>query len=295
MLSHYISFRILKTVSFEAVFLFLRFRESCHIIPDNISEIRLKAHHMKKILAYPLTIIYYLCFGLALAIFHPIQWICFTVFGYQAHKKSVDILNFFLMRCLNVLGTSFRFDNPHTIALDQPCIIVANHQGTYDIPSIIWHMRHLHPKFISKKELGKGIPSISYNLRHGGSVLIDRKDKAQAINAIKDLTNYLNSNHRSVVIFAEGTRSKDGIPMRFATAGLKTLFEAMPTALIVPITIQNSWKLNRWGGFPMDLGVQIQHTVHPTIPVDTLDHEALIRKIEDVVLHDFPEIRERRK
>jgi 1-acyl-sn-glycerol-3-phosphate acyltransferase len=250
---------------------------------------------MKKILAYPLTIIYYLLFGLTLVIFHPIQWISLRVFGYQAHKKSVDILNLFILRCLNVLGTRFCFENPHHIPLDQPCIIVANHQGTYDIPPIIWYLRHLHPKFISKKELGKGIPSISFNLRHGGSVLIDRKDKTQALQAIKGLTEYLNSHHRSVVIIAEGTRSKDGVPIRFATAGLKTLFETMPTALIVPITINNSWKLNRWGGFPMDIGVFVKHKVHAPFFVHSAPVDMLISQVESVILQDFLEIRSRRK
>jgi len=217
------------------------------------------------------------------------------VFGYKAHKVSVDWLNFFIMRCLNLLGTSFSFKNPHQIKLDQPCIIVSNHQGMYDIPPIIWHLRKLHPKFISKKALGKGIPSISYNLRNGGSVLIDRSDKNQAVNAIKKLTEYLKTHNRSVVIFAEGTRSRDGIPMRFATAGLKTLFEAMPDALVVPVTINNTWKLNRWGSFPMDIGVKVTHVVHQPIAVNSLPTAELIHKVEEVVLSSFPEIRERRK
>ena len=46
-------------------------------------------------------------------------------------------------------------------------------------------MRKWHPKFISKKELGKGIPSVSYNLKYGGSALIDRKDPKQALPEIK--------------------------------------------------------------------------------------------------------------
>ena len=250
---------------------------------------------MKKLLAYPLSIIYYLFFGLVLVVFHPIQVVCLKVFGYQAHKKSVDVLNFFLLRCLNILGTRFSFENPHTIKLEQPCIIVSNHQGTYDIPPIIWYLRKLHPKFISKKELGSGIPSISYNLKHGGSVLIDRKDKTQAVQAIKNLTTYLNTHNRSVVIFAEGTRSKDGIPMRFATAGLKTLFEEMPDALVVPITINNSWKLNRWGGFPMDIGVHMKHKIHKPIPVSSKPILELIKEVEGIILADFSEIRERRK
>ena len=47
---------------------------------------------MKNILSYILSVGFYLCFGLALVIFHPIQWISFNLFGYKAHKKSVDVL-----------------------------------------------------------------------------------------------------------------------------------------------------------------------------------------------------------
>lgn len=134
---------------------------------------------MTKLLAYPLSSIYFLCFGLTLLVFHPIQWISFNIFGYGVHKKSVDILNLCLTRCTHILGTRYSFSNPHDIRTDVPSIIVANHQSMSDIPPIIWFMRKYHPKFISKKELGKGIPSVSYNLKYGGSVLIDRKTRSQ--------------------------------------------------------------------------------------------------------------------
>ncbi|HEX8014157.1 MAG TPA: 1-acyl-sn-glycerol-3-phosphate acyltransferase, partial [Flavobacterium sp.] len=29
---------------------------------------------MQKIVSYPISVIYYLCFGLCLVVFHPIQW-----------------------------------------------------------------------------------------------------------------------------------------------------------------------------------------------------------------------------
>ena len=121
---------------------------------------------MLKLLSYPITAVYSLCFLITLLIFHPIQWFCFNVLGYQAHKKSVDALQFCLMRCANILGTQFSFHNPHNIAINQPIIIVANHQSLHDIYPITWYMRKHHPKFISKIELAKGIPSVSYNLRH---------------------------------------------------------------------------------------------------------------------------------
>ncbi|HEA31494.1 MAG TPA: 1-acyl-sn-glycerol-3-phosphate acyltransferase [Leeuwenhoekiella sp.] len=249
----------------------------------------------KKILSYPLSIIFLIAFFGCLVIFHPIQWFCLKFFGYQAHKKSVDYLNFMLMRSLNLLGTTFHFENPYTINRDQPCIIVANHQGPYDIPPIIWYLRKLHPKFISKKELGKGIPSISYNLRHGGSALIDRKDKLKSLKTIKTLTETLNTTHRSVVIFPEGTRSKDGIPQAFSPGGLITLFTAMPDALVIPLTIHNSWKLMRWGSYPIDLGVKVRHIVHEPILVSSMPVRQLVQKVQEVVLADFPEIHRRKR
>ena len=235
---------------------------------------------MQKILAYPLTVIYFLLFGLTLVVFHPIQWFCFNVLGYKAHKVSVDWLQFFIMRCLNVLGTSFTYINPHKIETGQPLIIVTNHQSMYDIPPIMWYLRKHHVKFISKKELGSGIPSVSYNLRHGGSVLIDRKKPTQAVNAIKNFAHYIETTKRAAVIFPEGTRSRNGIPKPFQRKGLLTLFENIPSALVVPITINNSWKMQRYGKFPMGIGNRLSFTVHEPIKVEDHEHNQIIETIE---------------
>lgn len=235
---------------------------------------------MQKILAYPLTVIYFLLFGLTLVVFHPIQWFCFNVLGYKAHKVSVDWLQFFIMRCLNVLGTSFTYTSPHKIETGQPLIIVTNHQSMYDIPPIMWYLRKHHVKFISKKELGSGIPSVSYNLRHGGSVLIDRKKPTQAVNAIKSFAHYIETTKRAAVIFPEGTRSRNGIPKPFQRKGLLTLFENIPSALVVPITINNSWKMQRYGKFPMGIGNRLSFTVHEPIKVEDHEHNQIIETIE---------------
>ena len=239
---------------------------------------------MRKILAYPLTVIYFIFFGITLVVFHPIQWICFNLFGYKAHKFSVDWLQFFLMRCLNILGTRFTFTNPYDIPTDQPLIIVANHQSMYDISPITWYMRKHHPKFISKKELGKGIPSVSYNLRHGGSVLIDRKNPRQALPAIMKFGEYIEKNKYAAVIFPEGTRSKNGIPKPFQTKGLEILIKKAPSAIIVPISINNSWKMLRYGKFPMGIGNHLKFTVHQPLKIATfVDKEELIRTVEQTI------------
>ena len=220
---------------------------------------------MQKILAYPLTVIYFLFFGIALVVFHPIQWICFTLFGYEAHRASVALLNLCLLRCTHILGTTYTFNNPQNLPTGKPYIFVLNHQSMNDIPPIIWFMRKYHPKFVSKIELGKGIPSVSYNLRHGGSVLIDRKDSKQALVQIAKLGQYIEKYNRSAVIFPEGTRSRDGYPKRFQPTGLKILMKNATSAWIVPISINNSWKMLRYGKFPYGLGNRITFDVQKPI------------------------------
>lgn len=239
---------------------------------------------MGKIISYPISIIYYLIFGLILCVFHVIQWICFNVFGYQAHKKSVDYLNFFLVRCTQILGTTYKIENREFAPKGVPVIIVANHQSMYDVPLIIWFLRRLHPKFISKKELGKGIPSVSYNLRHGGSVLIDRKDPQQALPEIKKVAEYIEKYNRSVVIFPEGTRSKTGEPKKFSENGLKTLYQNAPSAYILPVTINNSWKLVKFGTFPMGLGSKLILTLHQPLKVSDYSFEEILKKTEQAVV-----------
>jgi len=216
-------------------------------------------------------------------VFHPIQWLALNVFGYQAHKVSVVWLQFFLMRCLNILGTRFKFDNQFQLPTDRPLIIVSNHQSMYDIPPLIWYFRKHHPKFISKKELGKGIPSVSYNLRHGGSVLIDRKKPVESIDAIEKFAKRIHENNWSAVIFPEGTRSRDGTPKPFKTKGLQALFEHMPQALVVPVTINNSWKTLRYGKFPMGIGAFIKFQVHKPLQVDSIEADSMIKHLEDSI------------
>jgi 1-acyl-sn-glycerol-3-phosphate acyltransferase len=237
----------------------------------------------KKILSYPLTVLHYLFFGFFLLFFHPIQWIAFNLIGYSAHKKVVDYMNLCLVLTLYFLGSRVQFINNQKIPENVPLIMVTNHQSTYDIPPVFWFLRKYHPKFVSKIELGKGIPSVSYNLRHGGSVLIDRKDARQSLTALNKFGNYIETNKRSAVIFPEGTRSRNGKPKKFSENGIKMLVKKSPSSYILPITINNSWKLVKNGAFPLGIGIKVIFEVHKPIKSDSLPFKELIEKIEKVV------------
>lgn len=236
-----------------------------------------------KIISYILSSIFAIVFYLFLIIFHPLQWLGLKIFGYKGHKFVVDYMNWFLTKSLLLLGTSVTVENKQKLPENTTLIFVANHQGMFDIPPIIWAFRKYHPKFVSKIELGKGIPSISFNLRHGGAALIDRKDAKQAISTLASFAKRINKNNWSAVIFPEGTRSRNGQPKSFATNGLKVLAKYNKEGYIVPLTINNSWKVFRYGKFPLGIFSPIKITTHQPIKIDSLPFDELIAQTEKVI------------
>ncbi|PCH76722.1 MAG: 1-acyl-sn-glycerol-3-phosphate acyltransferase [Flavobacteriaceae bacterium] len=238
---------------------------------------------MKTLFSYILTPIYYLFFGLGLLFFHVVQWLGYNLFGYKGHKWAVDRMNRYLMSCLYILGTKITFIHPHSLPKDAPLILVSNHQSMYDISPLAWFLRTLHPKFVAKKELEKGIPSISYNLNHGGSVLIDRRDARQSLTALAKFGKFIKKNNYAAVIFPEGTRSIDGSPKAFSSNGLKMLVKYAPGAYVVPVSINNCWKITQYGKFPLGVGAHISFEIHEAIKVDSMPFKDLFTLTEKIV------------
>ena len=192
-------------------------------------------------------------------------------------------MNYFLLWTLYVLGTKIDVSFKSKIPENVPLIIVSNHQSANEISPISWYFRKYHPKFVSKKELGSKIPSVSFNLRNGGSVLIDRDDPKQALTALAKFGKALEKNNWAGVIFPEGTRSKDGNPKNFSINGLKIITKYAPSAYIVPLTINNSWKLVANGSFPLGLGVHLKLEFHAPIAVNSMEFNDLFQKVEKTI------------
>ena len=93
---------------------------------------------MKKILAYPLNVIYYLFFGFLLTFFELVQIISLKIGGHIAQKKSVEYLNYLLLRCINLLGNFVVFHKGAEFPENVPIIFVSfTCQVSFDIPYYI--------------------------------------------------------------------------------------------------------------------------------------------------------------
>lgn len=238
---------------------------------------------MRKLVGYIFSPIYWIHFGFSLVIFHVIQVICNKIGGYQLRKKSVDILNYFLLYGLIIVGARIRFRGFTSLPQNCPLIIVSNHQSTFDIPPIVVGFKKHHPKFVSKKELGKNIPSISYNLRHGGSALIDRKNGRQSMVEIAKLGKHIEKENYSASIFPEGTRSKDGKVKRFQYPGIAGLLRTAPSSIIVPLVIDGNSKLTKYGYFPLRFGTTLTFTALNPIDPKGKDIKELTAEIEEQI------------
>jgi 1-acyl-sn-glycerol-3-phosphate acyltransferase len=51
----------------------------------------------------------------------------------------------------------------------------------------------------------------------------------------------------------------------------------------VPLTINNSWKVFKYGKFPLGLGTPITITTHQPIKINSLPFEELLEKTETVI------------
>ena len=239
---------------------------------------------MKKILGYILSPIYLIVLGILLAVFHPIQVVCWNVWGCPAQKRAVEIMCYLITKSLIILGSRVKFKGFEKLPADCPLIIVANHQSQYDIPPVVWGFRKHHPKFIAKIQLAKGIPSISYNLRKGGSALIDRKKPSQAIKAIIKLGRKIEANNYSACIFPEGTRSRDGKIKPFKVSGLETLLKTSPSAAIIPFAVNGSYLLQR---FPMGVGEKLTFSVLDPIERENHTAEEIAEMCESAIKNEL--------
>jgi 1-acyl-sn-glycerol-3-phosphate acyltransferase len=121
-------------------------------------------------------------------------------------------------------------------------VFMANHLSTADIWSLFVAMP-FPVRMIAKKQLGS-IPLFGWALRAGRFIFIDRKNPVAARRSIDEAARRIASG-QSVLIFPEGTRSRDGALGPFKKGGFHLAIAS--GADIVPVAISGSREIMRRG------------------------------------------------
>ena len=126
--------------------------------------------------------------------------------------------------------TGVRIDDPR-----RPYVVVANHQSFVDILVIShlpWEM-----KWLSKETFFK-IPLVGWMMRMAGDIPLVRGEKKSAVQAMKACAQRLDQ-RVSVMIFPEGTRSRDGELQPFKDGAFRLAIEAgVP---VLPLAVNGAY------------------------------------------------------
>lgn len=203
------------------------------------------------------TPLFLLGFGATLLVFDPLQRLA-RLFGQRPQEWVAGWLQVTLVGVFRLAGTRLVIERDPGVRPRRPYLLIANHQSMFDVPIFGALLFSNFPKYISKRELARGIPSISYNLRRGGNAVIDRDDRAGATRAIRELGAQVRERGVSAVIYPEGTRARRGELGRFKPAGALALLDEAPEVPVVPVAIDESWRLLRFNLLPVPFGTRVR-------------------------------------
>lgn len=125
----------------------------------------------------------------------------------------------------------------HLVA-DRPVIYMVNHQSNFDIPVLLGRLP-VQFRWLAKAELFR-IPILGWGMRGSGYISIDRSNRKSAVRSLVKAAETIR-NGTSVLIFPEGTRSRDGRLQPFKKGGFMLTVDAGVT--VIPMVICGTWPI----------------------------------------------------
>lgn len=160
-------------------------------------------------------------------------------------------------------GVTLKVHGLENIDPNQQYIFMVNHQSNVDIPVLVQSLPQFQLRWVAKKELLK-VPFFGWAMWATKHVTVDRQDPQDAVRSLRVAKERM-ANGISIVVFPEGTRSRDGKLQRFKKGGF--LLAAQAGKPVVPVTINGSGRLLPSGAFQLRPGA-IDVTIDKPISVE---------------------------
>ncbi len=166
----------------------------------------------------------------------------------------------------------------------QSYVYMSNHQSNFDIPVLLAHLP-VQFRWLAKAELFK-IPLFGRAMQGAGYVKIDRFNQESAFQSIKEAAAKMKDGV-SVMIFPEGTRSRDGRIRPFKKGGFIMAVDAgVP---IVPIVLQGTWSIMEKSSLQINTGDVVINLEKPiaTTNYSRQNKDELIEAVRRVICERF--------
>lgn len=185
------------------------------------------------------------------------------------------------MILLPVFGVAVETRGVSRVDRNAPYVFMSNHASHVDSLALAVSIPHpLH--WVFKKELSK-IPIFGWVLLSLGQIMVDRRNAAQSRTALLNAASALTGNN-SVLIYAEGTRSKDGKLQPLKKGGFHIALQSgLP---IVPVRVSGSHDIVPPGSLQVRPGRVVVELFEPipTKGMTDADVPELMARVRDALL-----------
>lgn len=164
-------------------------------------------------------------------------------------------------------------------------IYVSNHASAFDIPAVVVGIPD-DIRFVLKKELTR-IPIWGWALKYGHYITIDRGNARDALKSLDEAAERMR-NGASVILFGEGTRTRDGKLQPLKRGAFSLAVKAgIP---IVPLTINNTFRILPRGSLRVN-AADIEIVFDKPISIDGLEgregEDRLMKQVQAAIARNY--------
>jgi 1-acyl-sn-glycerol-3-phosphate acyltransferase len=137
----------------------------------------------------------------------------FAVLPFTSREWQMAWFRRWARAMLRICGVKVRVAGGDSLVDGQNYIFASNHVSLIDSPTIVAFV----PRplcFVAKRELFS-VPFMGWYLARQGHIPIDRGEPKAALRSMTEAARVIQAEKKSILIFPEGTRSKDGKPLPF--------------------------------------------------------------------------------
>jgi len=210
-----------------------------------------------------------------------------SVFWAQSGAFIHLLSRFWARTILLVSGVNVVVQGVAGIDRDETYVYMANHQSMYDIFVLFAHLPFQF-RWLAKKELFR-IPVMGYAMGKVGHISIDRSDRRSAHKSLIEAARKI-AEGASVVIFPEGSRSRDGAIMPFKPGGFHLAVRSGRP--IVPLVISGTREVMRKGRIRVSPG-HVTISLNPPVDVHAYkkNKKALMDSVHSLMKQDLERVR----
>ncbi len=214
-----------------------------------------------------------------------ISLLCLATYPFDRQGRVIHRLAGFWGRvALFVCGVKVRVEGLEHVKGEGPYVFMSNHQGSFDIFSLMAHLPFQF-KWLAKKEIFS-IPVLGWAMAAAGYISIDREGTRETLEAMNKAARKIHDG-MSVVVFPEGSRSRDGSIQPFKKGGFTLAIKAKVP--IVPMAISGSREIMPPEGLSAASGeirIRIGHPIG-TEKYSIKDRQRLMEKVRETISGDF--------